>query len=139
MAWYLCTIASSSKKNWDLCQQSLTWGISTKSGFASGDKARKGDNLIFWIGGIGFVGTARAAEDTRPPINKKEVPWLGGQVQYGLVIPLDEIKLFRKPLKLTFENRKQRKTGLEQFVFQRGYMPITDEVAKIVLSEPGIF
>lgn len=135
MAWYLCTIASTSKNNWNLCKRSLTWGISTRSGYASGDRARKGDYLLFWLGGEGFVGTAEVKEDTRAPISDNEVPWSGGRSQYGLVIPLTNVRIFEKPLKLTFENRVQNKTGLEQFVFQRGYMPISDTAAMTAVSE----
>lgn len=130
MAWYLCTIASSSKKNWDLCKQSKTWGILTKGGYASGDRARKDDHLLFWLGGVGYVGHAKVIENTRPPINSEEVPWMGGQERYGLVIPLEAIQVFKKPIMLKFINRRQEVTGLDQSMFQRGYMPIIDLVAQ---------
>jgi hypothetical protein len=135
MGWYLCTIASTSRRNWNLCKESNTWGINTKGDYSSHDKARKGDNLLFWLGGEGFVGYARVIEDTRPPKNMIEVPWNGGQETYGLIIPIDSPIEFSSPKKFSFVNRRQEKTGLDQSMFQRGYMPITDASAEAVIGE----
>lgn len=134
MGWYLCTIASTSRKNWELCKVSQTWGINTKSEYASKDRARKGDNLLFWLGGKGFVGHARVSGNTRPPFSSDEAPWEGGQEKYGLVIPLEEFIEFESPKMLKFINRRQDKTGLDQSMFQRGYMPIPDVSANVVLD-----
>jgi hypothetical protein len=132
MAWYLCTIASNSKVNWDLCKVSRTWGINTQGGHGSRDRAREGDDLLFWLGGIGYVGHAKVVENTRAPIEEYEVPWPGGLQRYGLVIPLEEINEFKNPLKLRFTNRKQELTNLDQSMFQRGFMPITNVVAESI-------
>lgn len=134
MSWYLCTVASTSKINWELCKVSLTWGINTKGEYSSKDKARKGDHLLFWLGGKGFVGYAKVLEDTRPPIRTEEVPWSGGQETYGLIIPLEQLVEFTSPRMLKFINRKQILTGLDQSMFQRGYMPITDAAANSVIE-----
>lgn len=134
MAWYLCTISSGAKKNWDLCKDSKTWGILTLGGYASKDRARRDDNLLFWLGGRGYVGHAKVIENTRPPLSPKEVPWLGGQERYGLVIPLEEVKEFSTPTMLKFVNRRQEITGIDQSFFQRGYMPITDSIANKILD-----
>jgi hypothetical protein len=134
MSWYLCTIAATSKRNWELCLDSKTWGISTQSGFASKDMAREGDYLLFWLAKIGFVGFAEVAADTRPPVSSGEVPWLGGATKYGLVVPLKNINQFNPPIKLNFEGRTQEKTKLDQYMFQRGYMPIPDEAANSVVA-----
>jgi len=129
----LCSIASSSKINWKLCKDSLTWGLITTSQYASGDRARKDDSLLFWLAGTGYVGFGKVSEDTRPPKSILEAPWLGGQDRYGLVIPLSEIWEFNPPLLLKFNNRKQQLTQLDQSMFQRGFMPITDFAANEVL------
>ena len=134
MGWYLCTIASTSKNNWELCKVSQTWGINTKANYSSKDRARKGDNLLFWLGGKGFVGYAKVSEDTRPPHTLGETPWMGGQERYGLVIPLIELTVFEAPKMLKFINRRQEKTGLDQSMFQRGYMPITDDSANAAME-----
>lgn len=134
MGWYLCTIASTSKMNWELCKKSNTWGINTKGDYTSRDRARKNDQLLFWLGGKGFVGYAKVSEDTRAPKNIDEVPWMGGQARYGLIIPLEDIVEFDSPKMLKFTNRRQEKTGLEQSMFQRGYMPITDASANSVIE-----
>lgn len=132
LAWYLCTIASTSKVNWGLCKTSKTWGILTTGDYSSHDRARKGDNLLFWLAGRGYVGYASVTEDTRAPQEDSEVPWQGGQERYGLVIPLSDIIEFSSPVLLKFVNRKQAVTGLDQSMFQRGYMPITDSAASSV-------
>lgn len=134
MAWYLCTIASTSKKNWELCKQSKTWGIITQGGHGSGDRARKGDNLLFWLGGTGYVGYSEVTENTRAPQSPEEVPWMGGKERYGLIIPLKQITEFDKPIMLKFANRKQAVTNLDQSMFQRGYMPITDVIANDIIA-----
>jgi hypothetical protein len=134
MGWYLCTVASTSQKNWELCKNSLTWGINTKGDYSSKDKARKGDFLLFWLGGKGFVGYAKVLEDTRAPNRPEEVPWNGGQATYGLIIPLVDLVEFESPRMLKFVNRKQTKTGLDQSMFQRGYMPINDVAAAAVIE-----
>jgi hypothetical protein len=132
VSWYLCTISASSKRNWSLCKESLTWGISTASGFASSDRAKLGDALLFWVATIGYVGMAQVLEDVRPPNSILEVPWLGGQKKYGLVIPIGNLREFSPPLKLGFNGRKQIGTELDQSTFQRGYMPISDKAAGFV-------
>ena len=137
MSWYLCTIASTASVNWSLCKSSKTWGILTTGGYSSHDRARKGDNLLFWLAGIGYVGFAEVIENTRAPENELEVPWDGGKARYGLVIPLSEVVEFKSPVLLKFANRKQMITGLDQSMFQRGYMPITD-VAAISVKELSV-
>ena len=134
LGWYLCTIAAGSKRNWDLCKISKTWGVNTNSEYVSKDRARKDDNLLFWLGGKGYLGYAKVTEDMRPPISREETPWVGGQQIYGLVIPLELLVEFEVPRKLRFTNRIQDKTGLEQSMFQRGYMPITDLSAQVVIN-----
>jgi hypothetical protein len=139
LTWYLCTISSSSKKNWALCKESLTWGLITSSQYGSGDRARKGDTLLFWLAGTGYVGFGEVLEDTRPPKNASEVPWQGGSERYGLIIPLSGITEIHPPLLLKFINRKQELTRLDQSMFQRGFMPITDVAAKEVLDSSNVF
>jgi hypothetical protein len=134
MTWYLCTIASSSKINWKLTIQSKTWGLITSSSYGSGDRSRQDDSLLFWLAGSGYVGFGNVSEDTRAPKNISEVPWQGGSERYGLVIPMSEIIEFENPIMLKFQNRKQLLTNLDQSMFQRGFMPITNNAANEVLS-----
>lgn len=134
MTWYLCTIASSSKINWKLTIQSKTWGLITSSSYGSGDRSRQDDSLLFWLAGSGYVGFGKVSEDTRAPKNISEVPWQGGSERYGLVIPMSEIIEFENPIMLKFQNRKQLLTNLDQSMFQRGFMPITNNAANEVLS-----
>jgi hypothetical protein len=134
MTWYLCTISSSSKINWKLTIQSKSWGLITSSRYGSGDRSRQGDSLLFWLAGSGYVGFGNVSEDTRAPKNISEVPWQGGSERYGLVIPMSEIIEFEKPIMLKFQNRKQLLTNLDQSMFQRGFMPITNNAANEVLS-----
>ena len=134
MTWYLCTISSSSRINWKLTIQSKTWGLITSSRYGSGDRSRQDDSLLFWLAGSGYVGFGNVSEDTRAPKNISEVPWQGGSERYGLVIPMSEIIEFEKPIMLKFQNRKQLLTNLDQSMFQRGFMPITNNAANEVLS-----
>ena len=110
----------------------------TSSQYGSGDRARKGDTLLFWLAGTGYVGFGEVLEDTRPPKNASEVPWQGGSERYGLIIPLSGITEIHPPLLLKFINRKQELTRLDQSMFQRGFMPITDVAAKEVLDSSNV-
>ena len=134
MAWFLCTISSTSKSNWQKCKDANMWGIATSTGFASNDVARKGDSLLFWLSGIGFVGYSNVTETTRRPKEASETPWLGGADKYGLVIPMKLVKEIHPPLKLKFIDGRQEKTGILQPYFQRGFMPINDSAANVVIE-----
>jgi hypothetical protein len=136
VAWYLCTLSSGSK-NWELCKRFNLWGINTSSGFASSDRARKKDFLLFWRAGIGYVARAEVVEDSRPPISEVEAPWLGGTQRYGLIVPFSHLQEFPSPVLLRFQNNKQELTLLNQSAFQRGFIPINDSVAEKVLSQVG--
>lgn len=135
MSWYLCTIASGAKENWKLCIDSKTWGIITTNRYSSGDRARKGDQLLFWLAGTGYVGFGKVSQDTRPPVSSDEVPWQGGQERFGLVIPMTEVIQFDSPILLKFTNRKQEGTQIDQSMFQRGFMPINDRAANLILMK----
>jgi len=134
MSWFLCTISSTSKINWQKCKDVGMWGIATSTGYASNDSARNGDSLLFWISGVGYVGYADVVEDTRRPTNSSETPWLGGSSKYGLVIPMKIVSEMIPPLKLKFEGGKQIGTGILQAYFQRGFMPIKDDSANLVIG-----
>jgi len=133
MSWYLCTLSAGSK-NWELCKKSGTWGINTAAGFASSDRARKNDSLLFWRAGIGYVAHALVSEDCRPPITKEEAPWLGGPQKFGLVIPFVNLHEFVKPVLLRFQDNKQEQTLLPPSALQRGFIPINDSIAGVVLA-----
>jgi hypothetical protein len=62
------------------------------------------------------------------------VPWQGGQERFGLVIPINGITEFATPIFLKFSNRKQEGTKIDQSLFQRGFMPINDSSADVVLN-----
>ena len=138
MSWYLCTISSTARLNWQLCKESNTWGIITTNRYSSGDRARKGDHLLFWLAGTGYVGFGQVSENTRPPLSGIETPWEGGKDRFGLVIPMFAITEFVSPIHLKFVNRKQQETGIDQNMFQRGFMPINDTSAHIVLNRADL-
>ena len=119
MAWLLATIGKSDSRNWEICKEHNLWGISVLGESDFIHKASKGDNLLFWVSGKGFVGTAVAIEDTRVPRGPEETPWRGGNSRYGFIIPV--------------------KTGIPLAYFRRGFQPIGDVQAKIVLDEASLF
>lgn len=133
MSWYLCTISAGSN-NWELCRKSSTWGINTSSGFASSDRARKNDSLLFWRAGIGYVAQALVSEDCRSPRSKQEAPWLGGPQKFGLIIPFVNLVEFSEPILLRFSNNRQERTLLPHSALQRGFIPINDSTAEVVLA-----
>lgn len=124
--------------NWEICREYALWGIKTSSGFASVDRARKGDNLLFWRSKIGFAATALVTEDSRTPQTPNETPWPGGMKTYGIVIPFSNLKEFETPVYLKFHLYKQEITGLSSSALQRGFVPITDKIAnQVILLSQG--
>lgn len=139
MAWLLATIGKSDSRNWEICKEHNLWGISVLGESDFIHKASKGDNLLFWVSGKGFVGTAVATEDTKVPKGPEETPWRGGNARYGFIIPVKFDREFNKPIKLNFSNNVQEKTGIPLAYFRRGFQPIGDVQAKIVLDEASLF
>lgn len=134
MAWFVCTIAKQSERNWDLCKSVGLWGVSTVNGRLHVARAECGDKLLFWLATKGFLGWAEVVADSRPPRDLSETPWGGGQRRYGLVVPMQIKYECEKPVWLAFENNRQKFTEIPQFALQRGFSQIPDTAARAALS-----
>lgn len=135
MGWLLATISKTEKKNWDLCKSVGLWGISVQGENNYIPKAEKDDFLLFWVGGVGFVGVGKASEKMRVPLNEAEIPWRGGLTRYGFVVPFKLVDEFTPAILLPFKDNFQVETGIPLAYFRRGFQPITDAQANVVLKK----
>jgi len=134
MAWILCTISAQSKGNWEICKEAKMWGVSTYANYGGIPKAKKGDHLLFWLAGAGYVGVGKVTEDCRPPFGPSETPWPEGRHRYGLVVPMKLIIDLKKPHWIAFKNGRQEISGIALPVFRRGYKSIQNSQAEPILK-----
>jgi hypothetical protein len=135
MGWILATVSKSEKKNWDLCKKFEIWGVPTQGEKDYIEKAKQNDFLLFWVGGVGFVGTGIAVENLRPTKSDAEIPWKGGMSRFGFILPFKLTAEFSEPVMFNFKSNMQLKTNIPLAYFRRGFQPITDLQAEIVLQE----
>ena len=134
MGWILATISKTEKGNWDLCKKFEIWGVSIQGEQGYIEKAEKEDRLLFWVGGSGFVGTGIVKEKIRIPKSEQEIPWRGGAIRYGFVVPFKLEREFTPPRKFLFKDNTQVETQIPLAYFRRGFQPITDKQAETVLN-----
>jgi len=134
MSWYVAAISKQSTHNWNLCKDVGLFGISTQGRRVNISNIEKGDKILVWIGGKGFVARATINSVPRPPIDKSETPWGGGLYRFGLVIPISVDLEVERPIWLGFQNGKQAETGMSQFALRKSFSLIEDSVAQKIDS-----
>jgi hypothetical protein len=133
MAWYLCTISKNEPSNWGKCKDVGLWGV--PGVVKAAKEAKRGDRLLFWMGGRGYIGYGVVMEQGRVPQGRDEVPWPGGLGRWTYVIPMRVLVEAKKPVRLKFHRSVQDQTGFTAAKFQRGFAPINDEPAQRVAEE----
>lgn len=140
MTWFIGAIAKESAHNWDLCKDIKLFGISTGGRKVGASNIKKGDKLLIWLGGSGFIGIADITGNPRNPISREEAPWGGGLHRFGLVFPIKVVYEPKAPVWLGFKDGKQEKTGMPQFTLRKGFGSIPDSAAiaaeKIIKDNP---
>ena len=126
MAWFLCTVARDSPRNWAICKEVSAWGVSTTHENFRLDRAKPGDRLLVWLAGKGYVATATVSDAMRRPTDKADAPWPGGLHRYGAVVPFRLDLELDPPLNLRFQNNRQTATGINLFQLRRGFIAIPD-------------
>jgi hypothetical protein len=138
MTWFVGAIAKESAKNWAICKELGLYGISTAGRSFKIDFVRKGDGILVWQAGTGWIAVARATDNSRVPIDRNEAPWGGGLHRFGLVVPFKVEFEPSQPIFLRFENYIQTSTGLPQNALHRGFSQVSDEVAGKVIHAMGM-
>ncbi len=95
-------------------------------------EVKKGDQLLFWLGGRGYVGFGIVADSGRAPARREEVPWAGGLARWSFVIPMRVQVEVKEPIRLKFSRSVQDETGFAATRFQRGFSAIDDARAQMV-------
>jgi hypothetical protein len=130
MPWYLCTISRHEPSNWGKCKDSGLWGIPGVVKAAM--DVKRGDRLLFWMGGRGYIGYGVVMEQGRVPQYRNEIPWPGGLARWTYLIPMRVQVEVKNPVRLKFHRSVQEQTGFPATKFQRGLAPINDEPAQRV-------
>ena len=133
MAWFLCTISRHEPSNWKKCKEAGLWGI---PGVVHASKeAKRGDRLLFWMGGRGYIGYGIVLEQGRVPQRRDEVPWPGGLARWTYLIPMRVQIEIAEPVRLKFQRSIQDQTRFSTTKFQRGFAPIESEPAQAVAEQ----
>ncbi|GAA1740379.1 hypothetical protein GCM10009809_39880 [Isoptericola hypogeus] len=128
MTWFLCSVSRDHTHNWELCKEIGLFGYSR--GLAS---AKRGDHLLFWVGGRGYVGYGVVASGARVPSSSAETPWAGGKYRFKSVIPFRLLTEINGGLRLRFDRNVQELTGFNTAKLQRGVAEIDDAAASLVV------
>jgi len=125
-SWFICTISKEGFKNWEICKEISAWGIA-----ASGDRkpkldrVKKGDHLVFYAAGKGFIATAIVTGAMKRPTTKDEAPWAGGIYRYGAIVPFKILIELTDPLKIPFTNMMFEDTQIHTSRLQKGFSMIS--------------
>lgn len=133
MSWFLCTISRHEPSNWGKCKEIGLWGV--PGSVSAVREVKRGDRLLFWIGGKGYVGYGVVTEDGRVPQARQEAPWPGGLARWNYVIPIRVQVEIEQPLRLKFARSVQEQTGFSASRFQRGFSPIEDIPAQKIAEQ----
>lgn len=141
MTYFVGAIAKESAHNWDLCKEIKLFGISTGGRKVGASNIKKGDKLLVWLGGSGYIAVATVAGVPRNPVSREEAPWGGGLHRFGLVFPIKVDFEPNDPVWLGFKNGKQERTELPQFSIRKGFSSVPDAAGraaeKIIRENPN--
>lgn len=90
--------------NWTLCKSINAYGIPNHR---RPPNVNPGDRLFVWIGGRGFVAECRVIESLRPPRNREEAPWPGGNIQYGYIVKFEIMMEVKEAVFFPFIGERQ--------------------------------
>jgi len=125
-SWFICTISKEGFKNWEICKEISAWGIA-----ASGerkprlDRVVKGDHLIIYAAGKGFLSTAIVTSPMRRPLSHEEAPWPGGVYRYGAIVPFKILIETKNPLKISLTKMVFDGTEIHTSRLQKGFSMIS--------------
>jgi hypothetical protein len=132
MTSFIGTIAKESARNWPICRSTGFWGI-PRTAQSHRHLPDKGDQLLIWLAGMGFVAECLATGPPRTPSNDDEVPWPGGVASYRQVIPMVVEYETTQPVRLTFQRGLNRETGIQLHMLRSGLTDIQENVAANLL------
>lgn len=125
-SWFICTISKEGFKNWEICKNISAWGIA-----ASGDRkpkldsVKKGDHLVIYAAGKGFISTAVVTGPMKRPTTKEQAPWAGGVYRYGAIVPFKILIELSEPLKIPFTKMFFDRTQIHTSRLQKGFSMIS--------------
>jgi hypothetical protein len=135
MNYFICTISSTAKHNWEICKTNNLWGIPTGNRKMKLPEVNKDDKLIVYQAGAGVVAIAKVTEPIRRPMSKEEAPWAGGVFRYGAIIPIKIIKEWEQPQVLTFINGMIDGTKVSVSALRAGFRLLSNKDAEFIIKK----
>lgn len=126
---YVYTILGKSPRNCELCRETGMYGI---PGHNRKQSARKGERIVIWMGGNGYIAEVEIAADPRIPQSRDEAPWPGGLYTYGWVIPFKIALEVKNGVTFPFVGQQQQRTGVSKAGLQRSLALVSAEGAKVI-------
>lgn len=123
MSWFVCTIAKSSPRNWDLCKQARAYGV---PGHRGRPRVQAEDRLLIWLAGRGYVAEAVVTGPATVPQTTADAPWPGGIYRYGYIIPMRVVAEVQEPVTFPFVHGIQPETGISTSQLQRSLALVSD-------------
>lgn len=114
MKYFIATISPRFPKNYDTCKALGLWGMTNLK--ADAELVRKGDKILFYLGGIGFISIAEAEETVRKLSGNDWKPYDPRDFKWGFKIKF--LEEFDKPRRYRFPGGKNPETGIKSSDFQ---------------------
>lgn len=127
ISWFICTISSGARHNWDIAKEFKLWGIPTSGRKVDLSLAKKNDNLIFYLASKGLVAHAHLTGGMKVPMSKEDAPWAGGVYRYGVVMPFNLDLELTTPLLKPFKNNLIEGTNISTVGLRKGFTRISSD------------
>jgi len=114
MKYFIATISPRFPKNYDTCKALGLWGMTNLK--VDAELVRKGDKILFYLGGVGFISIAEAEESVRKLSGNDWKPYDPRNFEWGFKIKF--IEEFDEPHRYSFPGGKNPETGIRSSDFQ---------------------
>ena len=135
MRYFVATISPKYPKNYDQCKVSGLWGMTNRK--AEAELVSKGDRILFWLGGVGFVGEAEALEKVRELSGYDWKPYDPRDFNWGFKIKF--LREFETPLHYRFPGGVNSVIGIKSSDFQfKAFFPIEKHQYDKIIKGEGL-
>lgn len=133
MRYFVATISPKFPKNYDQCKLLGLWGMTSKK--ADAELVSKGDKILFYLGGVGFVSEAEALEKLRDLSGNDWKPYDSRDFNWGFKVKF--VKEFESPKHYRFPSGQNPIIGIRSSDFQfKGFFQIEKfQYDKIITGE----
>jgi len=121
MRYFVATISPKYPKNYDQCKSLGLWGMTSLK--AEAELVKKGDRVLFYLGGIGFVAEAEVLESVHKLSGDDWKPYDPRDFTWGFKIKF--LREFEQPRRYKFPGGVNKEIGIKSSDFQfKAFFPI---------------